>query len=77
MGRVLFADGGWRRSGRGRRGESAEAKFRRAKELIDLQEAGEFVEPEDLAWLEIYRTTPEFRAQELMFEEFGASMWTS
>lgn len=48
-------------------------RFRRALALEAAQRAGGALNPADEAWLQIYQTQPEYRAQRMIVEEFGAS----
>jgi hypothetical protein len=54
--------------------EAAEApreRFRRALEIERRHEAGEAVTPEQLRWLGHYRATPEYRAERMLWADFG------
>lgn len=55
--------------------ESPRERFRRALRLEAAIREGERVNEADVAWLEVYRTQPEFRAQQMMFEEYGEQMF--
>lgn len=53
--------------------ETAGDRFKRALELEAVQRSGGEIDPADAAWLTIYQQQPQYRAQKMMFEEFGMS----
>lgn len=57
------------------KGETERERFRRALRLEEALQQGDAIDAADAAWLEVYRTQPEYRAQRLMFEEWGERMF--
>ena len=51
--------------------ETRERRFRRALDLNARVEAGEIIEQSDAIWLGGYLETPEFKTQQVMFDDFG------
>jgi len=55
--------------------ETPRERFQRALNLeAELRNGGAVIEA-DAAWLRVYRTQPEFKAQQMMFEEYGEQMF--
>lgn len=55
--------------------ETDRDRYRRARNLIDRVNAGERIGEAEAEWLRRYRTTPEFRANEGLYEDFGDDMF--
>ena len=55
--------------------EDERTRFQRALELIRSEETGQELTKEQAKWLAVYRTTPEFRGQMSVFEDFGDEMF--
>lgn len=51
--------------------EQPRDRFRRALEIERRQEAGETVTPEQARWLGHYQATPEYRAERMLWADFG------
>ncbi len=57
--------------------ERPEQRFRRALELMERISGRQPVAVEDADWLEGYRTSPEYRAQKMMFDQFGPAFFAT
>lgn len=55
--------------------ERPERRFKRAHDLMERISAGEAVPAEDAEWLEGYRTSPEYRAQKRILDDFGPAFF--
>lgn len=55
--------------------ETARDRFRRALDLERRMAAGEGLSPEDGAWLARFRTSTEYRAEAMLYEDFGDAMF--
>ncbi|WP_339863251.1 transposase domain-containing protein [Paremcibacter congregatus] len=53
--------------------ETAKHRFKKALELLRALEAGHEIDQDDALWLGGYQTTPEYRAQKGVYEDFGES----
>ncbi|WP_102226895.1 transposase domain-containing protein [Acidimangrovimonas sediminis] len=51
--------------------ETARARFGRALELERQTERGEGITPDQQRWLNAYQTTPEYRAERMLWEDMG------
>lgn len=55
--------------------ETARERFRRALELERTSEVGAGLTRDQLEWLSAYRTTPEYRAERLLWEDMGDAIF--
>lgn len=55
--------------------EPARVRFRRALDLETALGRGEPVTAEQQRWLSVYQTTPEYRAEHLLWEDFGDTIF--
>lgn len=55
--------------------EPARSRFRRALDLEAMVQRGEPVTAEQQRWLSVYQTTPEYRSEHLLWEDFGDAIF--
>ena len=55
--------------------ETVRERFRRALDLEQRMAAGEGISPEDGAWLARFRTSKDYRAEAMLYEDFGEAMF--